>query len=103
MPTPTERKTVQAHILDYASDIGWTFVPHDEAEQRHGFDSDAPSEDRAKGRSLFFDDMLDAKVWEFNPRYAERAPTAQLHHINIDIYGNKEFVENIQQVQVHQC
>jgi hypothetical protein len=27
--------------------------------------------DRAKNRSLFFDDLLDAKVREFNPRYAE--------------------------------
>ena len=71
MPTPTEHKTVQARILAYAQDIGWTFVPREEAEQRRGFDPDAPPKDRARGRSLFFDDLLDAKVRLFNPRYAE--------------------------------
>jgi hypothetical protein len=34
MPTPREHKTVQARILTYAQDIGWTFVPRGEAEQR---------------------------------------------------------------------
>jgi hypothetical protein len=32
---------------------------------------DVPPADRAKNRSLFFEDLLDAKVREFNPRYAE--------------------------------
>ncbi|MDP2241243.1 MAG: hypothetical protein Q8K18_13930 [Burkholderiales bacterium] len=68
---PGEHKTVQARILEYAKAIGWTFVPREEAEQRRGFDPDVPPADRAKNRSLFFDDLLDAKVREFNPRYAE--------------------------------
>jgi hypothetical protein len=51
--------------------VGWTFVSREEAEQRRGFDHEAPPADRAKNRSLFFDDLLDAKVREFNPRYAE--------------------------------
>jgi type I restriction enzyme R subunit len=46
-------------------------VPQEEAEQRRGFDPVVPPIDRAKGRSLFFDDLLDARVREFNPRYAE--------------------------------
>jgi hypothetical protein len=33
MPAPGEYKTVQARILAYAREIGWTFVPRDEAEQ----------------------------------------------------------------------
>lgn len=37
MPTPGEHKAVQARILGYAEAIGWTFVPHEEAEQRRGF------------------------------------------------------------------
>ena len=37
MPTPTEHKTVQARILYYAQEIGWTYVPRDEAERRRGF------------------------------------------------------------------
>ena len=95
MPTPSEHKTVQARILNYAQDIGWTFVPRNEAEQRRGFDSDAPSEDRAKGASLFFGDLVDAKVREFNPLYAEQkgALLNQFRHLNTNIYGNREFVD----------
>jgi type I restriction enzyme R subunit len=37
MPKPGEPKTVQARILEYAEDIGWTIVPREEAElARHG-------------------------------------------------------------------
>ncbi len=97
MPTPSEHKTVQARILGYAEAIGWTFVPREEAEQRRGFDPDVPPADRAKNRSLFFDDLLDAKVREFNPRYAEAegALLGQFRHLHADIYGNREFVEHL--------
>ena len=71
MPTPTEHKTVQARILEYAQDVGWAFVPQADAEQRRGFDPDEPSTDRTRGVSLFFDGVLDAKVREFNPLYAD--------------------------------
>lgn len=71
MPTPGEHKTVQARILGYAEAIGWTLVLREEAEQRRGFDPGVPPTDRAKNRSLFFDDLLDTKLREFNPRYAE--------------------------------
>jgi hypothetical protein len=40
---------------------------------------EAPPADRAKNRSLFFDELLDAKVREFNPRYIE-AEGAWLMH-----------------------
>jgi hypothetical protein len=36
MPTPGEYKTVQARILAYAQEIGWTHVPRVEAERRRG-------------------------------------------------------------------
>ena len=36
MPTPGEHKTVQARILKYAQEIGWTYVPRAEAERRRG-------------------------------------------------------------------
>ena len=68
---PGEHKTVQARILAYAEAIGWTFVSREEAERRRGFDPEVPPADRAKNRSLFFDDLLDAKVREFNPRYLD--------------------------------
>jgi type I restriction enzyme R subunit len=29
MPGPGEHKTVQARILNYAQEIGWTYVPRD--------------------------------------------------------------------------
>ncbi len=35
---PTEGKTVQSRILAYAQEIGWTYVPREEAERRRGFD-----------------------------------------------------------------
>ncbi|MHB1083899.1 MAG: hypothetical protein ACYCZA_03535 [Thiobacillus sp.] len=57
---PEEHKTVQARILDYAEAIGWTLVPREEAEQRRGGDPSVPPADRAKNRSPFFDDLLDA-------------------------------------------
>ena len=47
--------------------------------------------------SLFFDDLLDAKVREFNPRYAEAQGLllGQFRHLDADIYGNREFVEHL--------
>ena len=97
MPTPGEHKTVQARILEYAEATGWTIVSREEAEQRRGFDPDVPPADRAKNRSLFFDDLLDAKLREFNPRYAEAkgALLGQFRHLHTDIYGNREFVEHL--------
>jgi type I restriction enzyme R subunit len=97
MPTPGEHKTVQARILAYAEAIGWTFVSREEAEQRRGFDPEVPPADRAKNRSLFLDDLLDAKLREFSPRYAEAegALLGQFRHLHTDIYGNREFVEHL--------
>jgi type I restriction enzyme R subunit len=97
MPIPGEHKTVQARILSYAEAIGWTFVPREEAERRRGFDQEALPKERGKGGSLFFDDLLDAKVREFNPRYteAEGALLGRFRHLHSDIYGNREFVEHL--------
>ena len=95
MPTPGEHKTVQARILAYAQEIGWTVVSRDDGERRRGFDPEVPPADLAKNRSLFFDDLLDTKVREFNPRYAEAegALLGQLRHPHSDIYGNREFLD----------
>ena len=97
MPKPGEHKTVQARILEYAEAIGWTVVSREEAEQRRGFDPDVPPADRAKNRSLFFDDLLDAQLRTFNPRYtdAEGALLGQFRHLHTDIYGNREFVDHL--------
>ena len=97
MPKPGEHKTVQARILEYAEAIGWTIVSREEAGRRRGFDPDAPLKERAKGRSLFFDGVLDARVREFNPRYAEAegALLGRFRHFRANIYGNREFVEHL--------
>jgi type I restriction enzyme R subunit len=97
MPTPGEHKTVQARILAYAQVIGWTIVSREESEQRRGFCPTVPPADRARNRSIFFDHLLDAKVREFNPRYAEAggALLGQFRHLHTDIYGNREFVEHL--------
>ena len=94
---PGEHKTVQARILEYAEAIGWTFVPREEAERRRGFDLSLPPAERAKNRSLFFDDLLDSKVREFNPRYAEAegALLGRFRHFHTDVYGNREFVDHL--------
>jgi type I restriction enzyme R subunit len=97
MPTPGEHKTVQARILAYAEAIGWTVVSREEAEQRRGVERMKDEGGRMKGGSLFFDDLLDAKVREFNPRYAEAegALLGRFRHLHTDIYGNREFVEHL--------
>jgi len=99
---PVEQKTVQARILEYAQAIGWTFVPREEAEQRRG-GIPAPVGSKAGGwktpapLSLFFDDLLDAKMREFNPRYAEAegAVLGQFRHLRIDNCANRKFVEHL--------
>jgi type I restriction enzyme R subunit len=106
MPTPGEHKTVQPRILGYAEAIGWTFVSREEAEQRRGFEPQMGADaepgqkhlrksassavkqlSNGEGLSLFFDDLLDAKVREFNPRYAEAegALLGQFRHLHADI------------------
>lgn len=125
MPTPGEHKTFQARILEYAEAVGWTIVSREEAERRRGFDppspkgygATSPDENRAKGWSLFFDDLLNAKVREFNPCYSEtegallgQFPTSPRlrrtsRPLHTDIYGNppspgfdgtgREFLEHL--------
>ena len=70
MHTPEEHKTVHARILAYAEASGWTLVSREEAENRCGFDPDAPPQHCAKIRSLFFQHLLNTKLLEFNPCYA---------------------------------
>ncbi|TAG08987.1 MAG: HsdR family type I site-specific deoxyribonuclease [Verrucomicrobia bacterium] len=107
MSKPSEHKTVQARILAYAKDIGWTFVSPEEAERRRGLnhkersghkeDLDSKSLSSLCSLRLFFEDILHAKVREFNPRYAEAegALLGKFRHLHTDIYGNREFVEHL--------
>jgi|SRR5271156_2341674 type I restriction enzyme R subunit len=85
---PGEHKTVQARILGYAEAIGWSYVPRAEAEKRRGFDhSKATPAEQASEASPYFDDLLDARVRSFNPKYAEGpgALVGELRHLHSDI------------------
>jgi len=96
MSTPGEHKTVQARILKYAQEIGWTYVPRAEAERRRGFDPDgATPQERARKASLFFGDLLHAQVRAFNPKYkeAEGALVGEFQRFHTDIYGNRDFLQ----------
>ena len=74
----------------YAQNAGWTFVSREETEKRRGIASIKNEELGIRNGSLFFDDLLDAKVRKFNPRYTEAEGTLlgafKLLHTNI--YGN---------------
>jgi len=37
MPSCTEFKTARSRILAYSEEIGWPFVPHEEAERQRRF------------------------------------------------------------------
>ena len=95
MPIPGEHKTVQSRILAYAEAIGWTVVSRAQAEQRRGFAPTSSSAEPATSTSLFFFDLLDAKVREFNPRYTESpdALISRLRQLHATIHGNRDFVE----------
>ena len=76
MPAPSEHKTVQARILAYAQEIGWTYVPRDEAERRRGFaprpdplpdDGAREIAERAQKASRFLDELPYSQVRAFNP------------------------------------
>ena len=99
MPKPGEHKTVQGRILQYAQEIGWTYVSRAEAEARRGFDpTGAAEEDRARPASLYFRDVLHAQVVSLNPRYAlaEGALVGDLQHFSADIHGNRKVLSYLQ-------
>lgn len=92
---PGEHKTVQARILSYAQEIGWTYVPRAEAEGRRGFDHEKTSPaEQAADASPYFDELLDAQVRLFNPKYAEGpgALIGELRRLHSDIGGNRDFL-----------
>lgn len=95
MSIPGEHKTVQSRILHYATEIGWTFVPREEAEMRRVFDTAVPVAERPKNASLFFTDVLTDRVRAFNPRYHEdpAALTGDMARLQATIQGNRDFLD----------
>ncbi len=98
-PKPTEHKSVQARILKYAQEIGWSFVPQSEAEERRGFDpSGASPREKAKNASRFFTDTLFEKVKDFNPKFKD-SKEELLRKLNLPlstIAGNRDFLQHLQ-------
>ena len=95
MAIPSEHKTVQARILDYAQAIGWTFVPRAEAEARRGFDTaQAKPADQARAASPFFVATLYERVKSLNPGFAETAAelARRLAAFPANIRGNRDFL-----------
>src|ERR1700730_5664385 len=95
MPTPGEHKTVQSRILQYAQEIGWSYVPRDEAQRRRGFDPEgSTSQESARKATLFLGDVLYNKVRALNPKYKEAggALIGDLTRLRADIYGNRDFL-----------
>ena len=70
------------------------FVSRQQTQERRGFDPGVTPADRARNGSLFLDDLLDAKVREFNACHAEAggALLGQFRHPHTHLYGIRECV-----------
>jgi type I restriction enzyme, R subunit len=99
MAKPTEHKSVQARILKYADEIGWSIVSQGEAESRRGFDTSAASpREKAKNASRFFTDTLFEKVKQFNPKFKDSKEDL-LRILDLPqptIHGNRDFLNYLQ-------
>lgn len=91
----SEYSSVQKPILKYAQELGWSLVPRTEADAFRGFKQEGISKDRAVGSSLFFPDLLYAKVKQFNPKYTDSKDNLirQLSVLQNNIKGNRGFFE----------
>lgn len=106
MPTPTEHKTVQSRILQYAQDIGWIYIDRAEAEKRRGFNNESKNiQELCRTASLYFEDLLFAKVKEFNPKYFENKSSLIkiFTAFNPDIYGNRDFLKYLRNEGTYYC
>ncbi|QOJ27641.1 MAG: HsdR family type I site-specific deoxyribonuclease [Ignavibacteriales bacterium] len=106
MSKPSEHKSVQARIIRYAEEIGWSFVPQNEAEQRREFDSSAYSHrEKAAGASRFFTETLITQVKKFNPRFKE-SKKELLRKLELPlptIHGNREFLSYLKGEKTFFC
>jgi len=95
MSVPTEYKTVQSRIIQYAQEIGWNYVERSIAEKRRGFNSESDNiRERCRTASIYFEDLLYEKIREFNPQYSETKGTliGFFKNLKPDIYGNRDFL-----------
>jgi type I restriction enzyme R subunit len=101
---PGEHKTVQARILAYAQQIGWTYVPRGEAERRRGFDrSKATPAEQAADASPYLDDLLDSQLRKLNPKYVDGpgALVGDLRRLHADIAGNRDLLAYLRNTRTY--
>lgn len=99
MVKPREHKSIQARILQYATEIGWNYVSKDESEKRRGFDITAVSpREQAKNASRFFTGTLFNRVTQFNPKYKDKKVDLLrlLDSPLSTIFGNRDFYQYLQ-------
>jgi len=102
MPRPTEHKSVQQRIIDYAVEIGWSFVSRIDAERKRKFLSEGlTAKEKAKNASIYFEDVLFSKIQEFNPKYEGTAEDIirKFTFLRSDIYGNRDFLSYLREEQ----
>ena len=105
IPAPLRRKDGDRNVptpLGNSKNTGWKTRPPLETSKDGDRNVPTPFGDsKNTGRNahapleVFFGELLDAKVREFNPRYAEAegALPGRFRHLHADIYGNREFVD----------
>ena len=67
MPTPSEHKTVQARILAYAQESGWTLVSRAEADVRRASSSEGYAGTRGQGAETMITTFLTTTCRERQP------------------------------------
>ncbi len=83
---PSEHKTVQARILAYAQEIGWTFVSREEAERRRVLNH---KERRDRKEGLDSDSL--SSLWSL-AHWAERFPQIQKRNRGFQSAGSNLIV-----------
>lgn len=106
MSTPTEYKTVQSRILQYAQEISWTYVDRAEAEKRRGYNNESNNiQQQCRTASLYFEDLLFTKVKEFNPKYSDTKGSliSLFNNLKPNIYGNRVFLKYLRNEGTYYC
>ena len=106
MPKPGEHKTVQARILEYAQQIGWTYVPRPRPRRGGGFNSGRSPRRPHKGRRSTSRNYCTPKSAEFNPtvyREAAGGLAGELRRLQASIYGNRELLKYLRNQATFYC
>lgn len=102
----TEKIAVQNPILKYAQELGWEFVSRADAEGKRGFAAQGTTiQDRSRGASLFFTDILYGKAKQFNPKL-EDSKKELIRKLSIPqntIRGNKDLLDYLRGKKTFYC